>query len=636
MMKPCKNKLSNLGNSLHNYFSILAVISIFIFSACNNGSNNNNADSVHTTKDSAAMAAIGKEVFTTTCTACHGNPAFPKAASAEALAAMEPRVVLNALDNGKMKQHASALTEEQREAVAQYVTGKILKTVVMPKEAYTKFSAEGIGDTTHDYSGWGGNLASTGFRTTEQAGITTANVGTLKLKWSFAFPDQSDVRCKPAIAGDWLIVGGQSGDVYALNRTTGKIGWRVTAANGLRGSITIAKDGDAVTAYFADGATNTYAVDVKAGKILWSVHTGHDPLSMCTGTVAVYGGKVFVPISSIEVAVAADSNYNCCSSSGAVAALDSKTGNELWYHRVITDTAKAQGKKSNGKPFYGPSGAPVWCSPTVDTKRGLLYIGTGENYSEPTTTTSDAIQAIDINTGNVVWNFQATTHDAWNLACPVIINCPGNKGRDLDFGMAPVLVTGEDGKERLLAGQKAGVVYALSPDDGKLLWKTRIGKGGALGGIHWGMATDGKNIYAANADNKLALNPDDSTIKASPGMYALNIITGKITWSSAAPPVEGEKSYLAANSAAPAVIPVIVFAGSNDGHIRAYSTEDGHVLWDYNTAQKYTAVNSIEGNGGSIDGPAPIMANGMLYVNSGYAQFGELAGNILLAFEVTK
>ncbi len=624
---------------MYNGYFAIVLLCICVSCACNSTGNQNANDSTHVTstpKDTAAIKAMGKKVFTSTCATCHGNPATPRASPPDALAAMEPRVVLNALDNGKMRQQASGLTEEQREAVAQYITGKLLKTVVMPKEAYTVFSFKVNGDSIHDFSGWGGNLASTGFRSTEQAGITPSNVGTLALKWSFAFPDQSDMRSKPAIAGDWLIIGSQSGDVYALNKLTGKIGWRVTAANGIRGGITVAKNGDSVIAYFADGATNTYAVDVKTGKILWSVRAGLDPLSMSTGTVAVYGGKVFVPVSSIEVAVAADSNYNCCTSSGAVTALDSKSGNQIWYHRVIQDSAKAQGKKSNGKPFYGPSGGPVWGSPTIDAKRGLLYIGTGENYSEPSTTTSDAIQAIDINTGKLVWNFQATANDAWNLACPVIVNCPGRTGRDLDFGMAPVLVTGEDGKERLLAGQKAGVVYALSPDDGKLLWKTRIGKGGALGGIHWGMATDGKNIYAANADNSLALNPDDSSIKAAPGIYALNILTGKVVWIAPAAPVAGEKKYLAANSAAPAVTQGIVFAGSNDGHIRAYAITDGHILWDYNTVQKYTAANGLEGNGGSIDGPAPVMSDGMLYVNSGYAQFGEEAGNMLLAFEVKK
>ena len=620
--------------NLFSTFYVLFFITVFCiaFSSCNNSNHN----SANKKIDTAAIKATGKQFFTTNCITCHGNAAYPKAPSPAALSAMEPRVILNALDNGKMRQQASNLTEEQREAVAEYITNKMLKEIVLPEQAYTKFSLKDNGDTMFDYSGWGGNLEGTGFRTTQQAGITPQNVNTLQLKWSFAFPDESDVRSKPAVVGDWLIVGSQSGEVYALNRKTGKIGWHVTAANGLRSGIVVNKEGDNVTAYFADGSTYTYAVDVKTGRILWSTRAGVDPLAMNTGTPAVYGGKVFVPISSIEVAVAADSNYNCCTSSGGVAALDSKTGNIVWYHRIITDTATAQGKKSNGKPFYGPSGAPVWCSPTVDTKRNLLYIGTGENYTLPTTNTSDAIQAIDMSTGKLVWNFQATQHDAWNLACPVLINCPGNTGRDLDFGMAPLLVTGEDGKQRLIVGQKAGVVYALSPDDGNLLWRTRIGKGGALGGIHWGMATDGKNIYAANADNALALDPDDTTIHASPGIYALNIITGKVVWKTAAPEVAGKESYLAANSAAPAVVPGVVFAGSNDGHIRAYSTTNGDVLWDYNTIKKYQTVDGIEGSGGSIDSHAPVMVDGMLYVNSGYSQFGEKAGNVLLAFEVKK
>lgn len=615
---------------------LVTIIFIAVLNSCGNGNQKATGNASAEKKDTAAIMAKGKEIFTTNCNACHGNTAYPKAPSPEALSAMEPRVILNALDNGKMREQASKLSEEQREAVAQYITNKMLKITVLPKEAYARFSLNDNSDSLYDYSGWGGNPEGTGFRTAEQAGITPQNVSTLQLKWSFAFPDESDVRSKPAIVGDWLIVGSQSGEVYALNRKTGKIGWEVTAANGIRSGIVVNKEGGAVTAYFADGSTYTYAVDIKTGKILWSVRAGVDPLAMNTGTPVVYEGKIFVPISSIEVAVAADTNYNCCTSSGGVAALDCKTGNMVWYHRIITDTATAQGKKSNGRPFYGPSGAPVWCSPTVDKKRNLLYIGTGENYTLPATNTSDAIQAIDISTGKLVWNFQATKHDAWNLACPVLVNCPGNTGRDLDFGMAPVLVTGEDGKERLIAGQKAGVVYALSPDDGSILWKTRIGKGGALGGIHWGMATDGKNIYAANADNKLALDPDDTTIHPSPGIYALNIIAGKVVWVAAAPDVPGKESYLGANSAAPAVVPGVVFAGSNDGHIRAYSATDGHILWDYNTVKKYETINGIEGNGGSIDSPAPVMADGMLYVNSGYAQFGEKAGNVLLAFEVKK
>ncbi len=620
-----------MKHTLYKFSLAVAILGVYI--ACNS-----KAAGQTTAKKpvSADVKATGNKVYTSTCSACHTKPASPKTPTLVMLQAMEPRVILNILDNGKMRQQASGLTEKQREAVAQFITDKVLKTTVLPKDAFTAFSFNGRGDTLHDYSGWGGNLAGTGFRTTAQSGITPENVNTLQLKWAFAFPDANEMRSKPAVAGDWLIIGSESGEVYALNRKTGKIGWHVTATSSIRGGIVVAKDGNAVTAYFADGATYVYAVNVKTGKVLWSTHAGVDPLAMNTGTLVVYKGKVFVPLSSLEVVVAYDSKYKCCTSSGGVAALDGKTGTALWYHRVIADSATAQGKKKDGKPFFGPSGAPVWCSPTVDAKRNLLYIGTGENYSLPTTNTSDAIQAINMTTGKLAWNFQGTQGDAWNIACPVIVNCPGSNGKDFDFGMAPVLVTGEDGKDRLLAGQKAGIVYALDPNNGKLLWKTRVGKGGMLGGVHWGMATDGRSVYAAVADNQFGLNMDDSTIHATPGIYALDVVSGKIGWYSAASPVPGKESYLGVNSAAPAVTPGIVFAGSNDGHLRAYSTTDGHILWDYNTMQKYTGVNGLEGKGGSIDCPAPVMSDGMLFVNSGYAQFGEKPGNVLLAFEVKK
>ena len=200
--------------------------------------------------------------------------------------------------------------------------------------------------------------------------------------------------------------------------------------------------------------------------------------------------------------------------------------------------------------------------------------------------------------------------------------------------MAPILIKRQDGKDILIAGQKSGVVYALTPEGGKLIWQTRIGKGGMLGGIHWGMATDGKYVYATNSDNNVGVDKRDSSVKASPGIYALDLYTGKIIWGTPAPVCSDNKNCLSFNSAAPAVIPGIVFAGSLDGHIRGYSTKDGKILWDYNTARDYETMNGIKAKGGSIDGPAPVMADGMLFVNSGYGMFGQMGGNVLLAFGV--
>ena len=621
----------------HKFYRLgISAFLCFIISFCN-GQSASLGNNVSTSpKDSIHIMEAGRVVFANSCQACHGNPAFPKAPSLQMMNAVSPRAILNTLNSGKMSQQAKDLSEKEREAVAQYISHKLLRKNVMPKEAYTKFTFNG-GNQLYDCSGWGANLKATNFRSAAQAGISRDNIDSLKLKWAFAFPDAGDMRSKPAIVGNWLLTGNsQTGDVYAIDRFTGKLGWHVTASSGIRSGIVVEETGASYTAYFADAATYVYAVDVNKGKIIWSTKAGIDPMAMNTGTVAVYKGKVFVPISSFEVVAAADSNYDCCSSSGGVAALDAKTGSLIWFHRVIPNKAIARNDKRNGKPFYGPSGAPVWSSPTIDTKRNLLYIGTGENYTFPTTTTSDAIQAINMTTGKLIWNFQATEGDAWNMACPTIINCPGTKGRDLDFGMAPILVTGKDGKQRLLAGQKSGVVYAIDPENGNLLWKTRIGKGGALGGIHWGMAADSDNVYAANADNMLALNYDSTNIKPTPGMYAIDIISGKVKWVAPSPKVEGPQAYLAVNSAAPVVIPGIVFAGSNDGHLRAYDTKDGTIIWDYNTDQKFETVNGVPGNGGSIDASSPVIADGMIYVNSGYSQFGQKAGNVLLGFSVKK
>jgi polyvinyl alcohol dehydrogenase (cytochrome) len=582
------------------------------------------------------ISASGRTIYQTNCSTCHRDSGIARAPGFMILSGMTPRAIFASLDQGKMKAQGAVLTEDQRRAVAEWITQSKLTQTQFGKTAFTPFSLSPTENSPFDYSGWGGEPAGRGFRTSKQAGITAENVSSLKLKWAFAFPDATIVRSKPAVVGDWLIVGGQYGDLYSINRKTGKLGWTFLASAAIRGAISVKKTKLTQTAYFADYSTNVYAVDVQTGRQIWNNRAGFEQLSACTGSVAVYGGMVYVPISSIEVASAAFGNYPCCSSSGGVVALDAKTGVEIWRHRVIESPATESAIKRNGKPFYGPSGGPVWCSPTVDAVRGLLYIGTGENYSTPTTRTSDAIQALDLKTGKLVWNFQATIGDMYNLACPALNNCPGKAGPDLDFGMAPIQVKNKMGKDILVAGQKSGMVYALDPATGKMIWKTRIGKGGALGGIHWGMCTDGKYIYAANSDNLLAINTADTSLKATPGIYALDPTDGKVIWKMASPPCDNSQSCFPYNSAAPAVVPGLVFAGSLNGHIRAYSASTGKIIWDFNTQGEFETSNGIKGKGGAIDGPAPVMADGMLYVNSGYGMFGETPGNLLLAFEVSE
>ena len=584
-------------------------------------------------KTGDTISPAGRAIFFRSCSPCHKDSTIARAPAFDVLTTMTARSILFALNKGKMQAQGATLTDDQKLAVSQWIVQKNVTQTVIDPSAYTSFSITESQNGNFDYSGWGANLESTGFRTASQSGISTANVSSLKLKWAFAFPVATIVRSKPAVIGEWLIVGSQYGELYAINKRTGKLGWKFEASAAIRGAITVKREAGAVTAYFADFSSNVYAINVRTGKQIWNNRAGFEPQSACTGSVVVFGGKVFVPITSIEVASAAYGSYPCCSSSGGLVALDAATGTELWRHRVIESPAKESGKKSNGKPFYGPSGAPVWCSPTIDKKRGLVFIGTGENYSMPSTSTSDAIQALDMKTGKLVWNFQATGGDMYNLACPALNNCPGQGGPDLDFGMAPILVRTSEGKEILVAGQKSGMVYAFSPGTGTLLWKTRIGKGGALGGIHWGMCSDGKLVFAANADNMIAIDKRDSSVKASPGLFALDLRSGKQVWKTASPPCPGNQDCLAFNSAAPSVVPGIVFAGTLDGHIRAYATKDGKILWDFDTAIPFETSDGLKGHGGALDGPAPVVSEGMLFVNSGYGMFGELPGNVLLAFK---
>jgi polyvinyl alcohol dehydrogenase (cytochrome) len=334
----------------------------------------------------------------------------------------------------------------------------------------------------------------------------------------------------------------------------------------------------------------------------------------------------------MEVVAAIGQAYRCCTSSGAVVALDLATGAVVWRHRAIEEEAKQVDTTAAGRPIFGPAGAPIWSSPTVDPGRGVLYVGTGENYTRPITPTSDAILALDLATGRLVWSFQATDDDAYNMACGSLAgpNCPNPHGHDVDFGQAPLLTTRPDGRDILVVGQKLGIVYGLDPDRrGAVVWQSRVGRGGALGGVHWGVAAGGGRVFAPVSDRA---TPVDPAGEARPGLHALDLVTGAALWSRPAPPCTGRSGCFAGFSAAPAAIPGAVFAGGLDGRLRAYADGDGRVLWEFDTGQVFPTVNGVPARGGAIDGPGPTIARGMVFVSSGYGAFGQTPGNVLLAF----
>jgi polyvinyl alcohol dehydrogenase (cytochrome) len=273
-------------------------------------------------------------------------------------------------------------------------------------------------------------------------------------------------------------------------------------------------------------------------------------------------------------------------------------------------------------------------------KRRRLYAGTGENYSSPAGGTSDAIIAFDMDSGEKIWVNQATEADAWNVAClsqyaPDPANCPEENGPDFDFAASSILVELPDGRDLLVAGQKSGDAMAIAPDSGETVWRKKVGRGGVQGGVHFGIAVEGSIAYIPI--NDMAYPEDVTRYKfkspARPGMFALDAETGEIHWENLADDIcDGMQFCNSGISSAVTAIPGAVIAGHLDGRLRIYDASDGAVLWEYDTRQSFETISGEIAQGGSMSGGGPAVADGMLYVNSGYGIYFHMPGNVLLAF----
>ncbi len=532
------------------------------------------------------------------------------------------------------------LSDGDRRVVSEFLGGRPLTETPLPAAAFCAGRPGPASKATStDWTGWGGSSHGTGFRTEAQAGLTAAQIPGLELRWAFGFPGGTVTRSQPSVVGDQLLVGSQFGEVYSLDAARGCIQWIHQGDAAVRGVVAVSEPdaGGKRTAVAADFTGNVLGLDVQTGVVRWKTRVADHPAQNVTGSPVIDRNRVYVPLSSMEVVMAQNPIYRCCTSSGAIVAVDLTTGAVVWRHRVIAEEAKEVGTNARGTAVLGPAGAPVWSSPTVDRGRGLLYVGTGENYTHPTTEHSDAVLALELETGAVAWSFQATAGDAFNMACTARINrenCPAPHGPDVDFGQSPLLTTLPNGRDLLVVGQKLGIVYALDPDrKGALVWKATVGRGGALGGVHWGVAAGDGRVFAPVSDRVTGIDPQG---QPRPGLHTLDLATGTPAWSQPAPACAGRLGCFAAFSAAPAAIPGVVFAGGLDGHIRAYSATDGRLIWDFDTVQTFETVNGVAAKGGAIDGPGPTLARGMVYVSSGYGLFGQLPGNVLLAFGVKR
>ncbi len=593
----------------------------------------------------AASAALAQEpngqaLYNQHCGPCHAAPASTWALDRRFLRNMTPEAVLAAMNRGVMLPMAAALSAPERRAIAEYVTGKGLKeSPAWPPQPIVKPCPSDSGKTFDPsagprWAGWGVDSTNGRFQPAEMAGLAAAEVPRLKLKWAFGFPDANGAIGHPTVAGGRVFIGSLSGAVYSLDAASGCAYWHYQAsAVGARSAIVFGPaDGGRFAAYFGDLEANVYALDAASGKLLWKTRVDDHPWARVTGGPQLDGGRLYVPVASFEELAAADPKYECCKFRGSLVALDARSGKQIWKTYVIPETPRPTRKSESGTQQWGPSGAGIWASPTLDPKAKAIYVATGDSYSEPAAPNSDAVLALDMGTGKILWSRQTHKGDAWNLSClhPEQHNCPKGAGPDFDYGSSPILRTLPGGRRVLLAGQKSGVLYALDPDrKGAILWQARLGKGGILGGIEWGPAADDKTVYAALSD--LEPNKPD----AGGGLFAIQIATGERLWFTppAPPACAGRRGCSQAQPGAVTLIPGAVFSGSLDGHLRAYSAADGKILWDFDTLKEFPTVNGVKATGGSLNGAGPTVAGGMVFVNSGYMVFG-IPGNVLLAFSV--
>jgi polyvinyl alcohol dehydrogenase (cytochrome) len=587
----------------------------------------------------SAQTPSGEVVYKQRCAGCH-EQASTRIPPREALQKMPATRIVRALDVGAMMAVAFTMSHDERVAVASYL-GTSASIEGPPASAFCSDRSVRLGaHPAAAWNGWSPGSSNARFQSADAAKLTSEQVPRLKLRWAFGFDGDVAAFAPPTALDGHLFVGSAAGTVHALRADTGCLKWTFQANGPVRAAILAVPLNGSHALLFGDMAGWFYALDAARGTLLWKVHVEHDSTRL-TAAAAAHDGIVYVPVASWEETRSSDANYACCTFRGSVVALRVSDGKQLWKTYLV-DESKERGRTPAGIARLGPSGVAVWSSPTLDMSRRRLYVTTGDNYSSPATTLSDAVIALDLESGRIVWSKQITKDDVFNGHCASGgVNCPEKMGPDFDFGSSAILAK-TAGRDVLLAGQKSGIVFALDPDkQGEILWQTRVGIGGTGGGVQWGMASDGQHVYAAVADpgRTRQNNPTDTRRylvdpNIGGGLTALRVADGSTAWFAAPVPcVAGAPVGCSpAQSAAVTAIPGVVFAAAYDGHLRAYASSDGKVLWDFDTMRNFETVNGVKARGGSIDGPGAVVAGGMVFITSGYPRNGGVPGNVLLAF----
>ena len=585
-------------------------------------------------------SARGAAVWAAMCARCHEQN-VPRAPQRYTLEQLTPDTILAAMTTGPMKEVAAEIQPADQVAIAEFLTRRKLEPIdamaagKMCEGDALRFDL----DAPPQLSNWGFDGASSHYLPPSVAKLGVAQLNNLELDWAFSYPGATRARSQPAIAAGAIFVGSHRGIVYAFDLETGCVRWKFQASSEVRNAIIIESwdAGDATAnpkLFFGDVTGHQYALAAFTGELVWSKVMDAHPALTLTAPSALVGDTLYVPLSSLEEGSAISPGYACCSFRGGIVALNPKTGEEYW-RRYFLPKSELRGVNAGGSPRYGPAGVPVWAGLAFDGD--LMLVGTGDDYTDPASEYSDAIIALNRHNGDIVWVHQARAGDVWNGSCEEVVkyNCPDDSGPDWDYGAGPVVATAKSGKKVVLAGDKGTVVVAIDLQTGEPLWRNKVGRGGVVAGINFGIATHNGLVYVPVSDVPDGRKYDTP---ANPGLFALDVETGEFVWQ--APALDdncaGRPGCYPGYSAAISVTDDFILAGSNDGYLRAFHPKTGELIWQFDTTAEFAAVDGSLARGGSIGGgQAPLVIGDRVIVNSGYAFAGKMPGNALLVLKPT-
>jgi polyvinyl alcohol dehydrogenase (cytochrome) len=605
-----------------------------------------------TVKAQGLSESTGVAQYFSNCASCHEGAESHAAPRTSVLKKMTPEHIYEVLTTGSMRTAAASLTDRDKRLIAEWVGGRKIDAdaagaaETFPNRCERNPPVRSL--TAPGWNGWGVDSKNSRAQTASTAGLSPGQVSRLTLKWAFGFPGATALYGQAVIDGH-LYVTSNAGYVYSLDAETGCVHWSFRSQAVVRSGFSVgrvSRSAERLAVFFGDIHGMVYALDATTGDLIWKVQTDDHPLARITGTPVLSDGRLYVPVASLEEPESGQADYTCCTFRGYLAALGAATGESIWKTYTIAEVPQVVGRNSRGKDMLGPAGAGVWVTPVLDLKRRALYFGTGNAFSG-TPKTANAIMAVSMDTGKVLWSMQALPSDVWHNGCPQTIpgrgagppgggapppagggrggipyppeNCPDPTGPDWDFSAPPALATTTDGRDILIAPQKQGLVWAINPDTGAVLWKQDVAReiAGGRGETLFGGAIDHEKAYFG---------------LVSGAHLALDLTTGEELWYSPIVRPAGRENKRGVVGAV-TLLPGVLLSGAGDGVVRAVSSKNGQLLWQFDTAQDFTTVNGVAAHGGSLASGGPTVANGMVFIGSGYPGFqGGDPGNVLLAF----